>query len=173
MHGPVALFARGPRRFPAKYKAKILAVYDTLGKVDKGILLRRDGLYSSLLTEWRKQRDRGAVEAPARPAGRQATDPRDREVARLKKDNQRLAGELDKAKKVIEVPGHSRRCWSSSPPTAWKTRGARRSDRPGRRWHTAAVVTKRMPFSDGHDSCHEARWVMRRPEKTGDAMATQ
>ncbi len=40
-----------------------------------------------------------------RPAGRQPADPRDREVARLRKQNQRLAGELDKARKVIEVQG--------------------------------------------------------------------
>ena len=97
--------ARGPRRFPAAYKARILAEYDTLSKADKGALLRREGLYSSLLTEWRKQRDRGATEALGRPAGRRAADPRDREVAQLKKDNARLATELDKAKKVIEVQG--------------------------------------------------------------------
>jgi transposase len=96
---------RGPRRFPAAYKARILAEYDTLGKADKGALLRREGLYSSLLTEWRRQRDRGAAVALARPAGRQTADPRDREIARLKKDKARLATELDKARMVIEVQG--------------------------------------------------------------------
>ena len=49
-----------PRRFPAAYKAKILAEYDMLENAEKGALLRREGLYSSLLTEWRSQRDRGA-----------------------------------------------------------------------------------------------------------------
>ena len=97
--------ARGPRRFPAAYKARILAEYDTLGKAEKGALLRREGLYSSLLTEWRRQRDRGAEEALAQPSGRQPVDPRDREIARLKKDKERLTGELDKARKVIEVQG--------------------------------------------------------------------
>jgi len=97
--------ARGARRFPASYKARILAEYDTLGKADKGALLRREGLYSSLLTEWRRQRDRGAEQGLARPAGRQVADPRDKEIARLKKDKERLAGELDKARKVIEVQG--------------------------------------------------------------------
>jgi transposase len=96
--------ATGPRRFPAAYKARILAEYDTLGKAEKGALLRREGLYSSLLTEWRRQRDRGAEEALARPSGRKA-DPRDKEIARLKKDKARLTGELDKARKVIEVQG--------------------------------------------------------------------
>lgn len=97
--------ARGPRRFPAAYKARILAEYDTLSKADKGALLRREGLYSSLLTEWRKQRDRGSAEALGRPAGRQAADPRDREIALLQQRTKRLETELDKARKVIEVQG--------------------------------------------------------------------
>ena len=97
--------ARGPRRFPAAYKARILAEYDTLGKAEKGALLRREGLYSSLLTEWRRQRDRGAEEALGRSSGRRAGDPRDKEIAKLKKDKERLSGQLDKARKVIEVQG--------------------------------------------------------------------
>lgn len=40
--------ARGPRRFPAAYKARILAEYENLSKAEKGALLRREGLYSSL-----------------------------------------------------------------------------------------------------------------------------
>ncbi len=97
--------AKGPRRFPAAYKARILTEYDTLGKAEKGALLRREGLYSSLLTEWRRQRDRGAEEALGRSSGRQAGDPRDKEIAKLKKDKERLTGQLDKARKVIEVQG--------------------------------------------------------------------
>jgi transposase len=97
--------ARPPRRFSASYKATILAEYDTLGKADKGALLRREGLYSSLLNEWRKQRDRGAMAELAKPAGRQTADRKDREVARLRKENERLSGELHKARKVIEVQG--------------------------------------------------------------------
>lgn len=97
--------ARGPRRYPAAYKARILAEYDGLSKADKGALLRREGLYSSLLAEWRKQADRGAQEALANPAGRPRVDPRDREITRLRRDNEHLSGELDKARKVIEVQG--------------------------------------------------------------------
>jgi transposase-like protein len=97
--------AKGPRRFPAAYKARILAEYETLGKAEKGALLRREDLYSSLLTEWRRQRDQGAEEALARPAGRQAADPRDKEIARLKKEKEKLEGDLTKARKVIEVQG--------------------------------------------------------------------
>ena len=96
---------RGPRRYPAKYKAEILEEYERLDKAAKGALLRREGLYTSLISEWRKQRDRGALEALAKPAGRQQADPRDREVARLRHQNERLAAELDRAGKVIEVQG--------------------------------------------------------------------
>ena len=67
--------------------------------------MRREGLYSSLLTEWRRQRDQGAEEALGRTAGRQAADPRDREIARLKRRTERLETELGRARKVIEVQG--------------------------------------------------------------------
>jgi len=97
--------ARGPRRYAAKYKAQILDEYERLDKAGKGALLRREGLYTSLISEWRRQRDRGALEALAKPAGRQLADPRDREVARLRRENERLAAELDRARKVIEVQG--------------------------------------------------------------------
>jgi transposase len=97
--------ARGPRRYSAKYKAQILEEYERLDKAGKGALLRREGLYTSLISEWRKQRDRGALEALAKPAGRRPADPRDREVARLRRENERLAAELERARKVIEVQG--------------------------------------------------------------------
>lgn len=97
--------ARGPRRYPAAYKARILAEYERLDKAGKGALLRREGLYTSLISTWRKQREEGAAEALARPAGRQPVDPRDREVSRLRRENERLESELGKARKVIEVQG--------------------------------------------------------------------
>jgi transposase len=97
--------ARGPRRYSARYKAQILQEDEGLDKAAKGALLRREGLSTSLISEWRKQRDRGALAALAKPAGRQPVDPRDREAARLRKENQRLAAELAKARKVIEVQG--------------------------------------------------------------------
>jgi hypothetical protein len=68
-------------------------------------LLRREGLYSSLISEWRGQRDRGSLEALGRRAGRPAADPRDAEIARLKRENERLADDLGKARTVIEVQG--------------------------------------------------------------------
>jgi transposase len=62
-------------------------------------------LYSSLISAWRAQRDQGALAALAQPAGRAAADPRDRELARLRRETERLAAELDKARKVIDVQG--------------------------------------------------------------------
>jgi transposase-like protein len=68
-------------------------------------LLRREGLYTSLISEWRRQRDRGALQELAKPAGRPPADPRDQQVARLRRQNQRLEAELAKARRVIEVQG--------------------------------------------------------------------
>ncbi len=91
------------RRFSASYKQRILGEYEGLGKAGKGALLRREGLYSSLISEWRKQRDQGALAGLAQKRGRPETDPRDREVVRLRKELTHVKGELDKARKVIEI----------------------------------------------------------------------
>lgn len=97
--------ARGPRRYSARYKARILAEYETLDKEGKGALLRREGLYTSLISAWRRQRDAGGLEALAKPSGRPPADPLEREVVRLRRENERLGADLDKARKVIEVQG--------------------------------------------------------------------
>jgi transposase-like protein len=93
----------GRRQFSAKYKAKVLAEYDTLPRSARGAMLRREGLYSSLIVTWRRQRDQGADAALARPAGRQKADPRDREIVRLKREVDRLGNELDKSRQVVEI----------------------------------------------------------------------
>jgi transposase-like protein len=95
--------SRGRRQFSANYKARILADYDALSRSERGALLRREGLYSSLIISWREQRDKGGEAALARPAGRQKTDPKDREIANLKRAKERLEHELDTSKKVIEI----------------------------------------------------------------------
>jgi transposase len=93
------------RTYSASYKARILAEYESLDKAGKGALLRREGLYTSLIAAWRQQRDSGVRAALARPAGRPPADARDKELARLRRENERLAAELGKARKVIEVQG--------------------------------------------------------------------
>jgi transposase len=97
--------AKRPRSYSARYKAEILAEYERLDKAGKGALLRREGLYTSLLSEWRKQRDRGALAALAKPQGRPPADPVERENVRLRHRVEQLEGELGKARKVIEVQG--------------------------------------------------------------------
>jgi len=79
--------------------------YERLDARGRGALLRREGLYSSHIAKWRKLRDRGAVAALAAAPGRPAADPRDQELARLRRQTARLEAELAKAHKVIEVQG--------------------------------------------------------------------
>jgi len=102
--------SRGRRQFPASYKARILAEYDALDTgATRGALLRREGLYRSNVDTWRKQRDRGLIDALVRPAGRVVgrpkANPLKKEVERLTKENLRLTAELDKSRKVIEIQG--------------------------------------------------------------------
>ncbi len=98
--------ARARRRsYTAKYKLEILAEYDQCDREGKGALLRRESLYTSLLSEWRKQRDRGALEGLSATKGRPPVDARDREIAKLTAERDRLAGELDRTRRVVEVQG--------------------------------------------------------------------
>jgi transposase len=99
------------RSYSAAYKKRILEEYESLDKGGKGALLRREGLYSSLITNWRAQRDAGALQALATPVGRPKTDPRDREIERLRTENAQLSGELGKARQVIEVQGKLSALW--------------------------------------------------------------
>ena len=69
-----------------------------MDKAGKGALLRREGRYSSLITEWRRQRDRGAAAGLAQKWGHPEADPRDRELVRLRKQMATLELELDKAR---------------------------------------------------------------------------
>ena len=93
------------RRFSAEYKARILAEYERLSDGEKGALLRREGLYSSLISEWRKQAAAGAAEGLARKRGRPGTDAKDRKIAELEAENKRLRQKLETSEKVIEVQG--------------------------------------------------------------------
>jgi transposase len=93
------------RSYTARYKLEILDEYETLDRDGKGALLRREGLYSSLLSEWRKQRDKGALEALATKPGRQPLDPVERENVRLRQRVGRLEDEWGTARRVIEVQG--------------------------------------------------------------------
>ena len=98
-----------PRRrtFTAAYKLKVLREADRCAKPGEiGALLRREGLYSSHLSSWRKQRDEGALTALSKPRGRPKPDPRDGQIERMRKRAKRAEAELAKARKVIEVQGN-------------------------------------------------------------------
>ena len=90
------------RRFSADYKRRILAEADQcLQSGQIGALLRREGLYSSHLTCWRQQRERGALGTLKR--GKPAADPAVKEVARLQRENSRLQFRLTQAETIIAV----------------------------------------------------------------------
>jgi len=91
------------RTFTAQYKLDVLAAYDAAGPGEKGAILRREGLYSSHLVDWRRSRDSGALAGLARPRGRPSADPRDAQIARLQKEKAKLEQELAKARFVVDV----------------------------------------------------------------------
>ena len=94
------------RSFTGEYKARILAEADACtvpGEV--GELLRREGLYTSHLTYWRKQRRDGALKELGRPRGRKPADRSEAEIAGLKRKLERTESELAKARRVIEIQG--------------------------------------------------------------------
>ena len=91
------------RTFTAKYKLEILAAYEAAGDGEKGALLRREGLYSSHLVEWRRARDAGALAGLTAPRGRPPRDPDRARIAALEADKARLEKELAKARFVVEV----------------------------------------------------------------------
>lgn len=98
-----------PRRrtYTAAYKLKIVQEADACTKSgETGALLRREGLYTSHLSAWRKQRDAGALQALSKPRGRPKPDPRDREIERQRRRAERAEAELATARKVIEVQGN-------------------------------------------------------------------
>ena len=95
------------RRFTAEYKLRILHEADrSTAPGELGALLRREGLYSSLLSTWRRQRDEGTLAGltPKR-RGRKANPdaPLIAENERLKRETQRLAAKLRQAETIIEV----------------------------------------------------------------------
>jgi transposase-like protein len=93
------------RRFSAAYKWRILQQADACRETgDLGALLRREGLYSSNLTVWRRQRDEGSLEAlAAQKRGRKAPDPLALENEKLRRENERLQRRLRQAELIIEI----------------------------------------------------------------------
>ena len=93
------------RRFTAEYKLRVLR--EAEGSVEPGALgalLRREGLYSSHLTTWRRQREQGALAAlTPKKRGRRAPHPLSRRVAELERETVHLQRRLKQAEMIIEV----------------------------------------------------------------------
>lgn len=99
--------ARPTRRtFTAEYKAEILAEYDLhpKGSPERGAILRREGLYSSHISEWRKQAEAGAREGLAAKS-RKRRSREEIELEKLRRQNERLTAELEKTKTALEITG--------------------------------------------------------------------
>src|SRR5258705_10847082 len=91
-----------PRRrtFTAQYKLRLVAEYDRLPAGEKGALLRREGLCSSHIIEWRRARDAGTLTGPPRstPAVTRGKSAEQTEIERLRRQNERLAADLARNK---------------------------------------------------------------------------
>ena len=93
------------RSFTAQYKLDILAEYEAGDASSRGALLRREGLYSSHLTEWRKARDGGALAGltPATRTGKRSAQ--EVETTRLRARAERAERELARTKAALEIVG--------------------------------------------------------------------
>jgi transposase-like protein len=104
----VQVVAKARRRtYPAEYKRRILKEADACtapGAI--GALLRREGLYSSLLVEWRRARRRGELAALApKKRGRKPTpvDPRDRTITELERQLAQMTGRAERAEILVDA----------------------------------------------------------------------
>jgi len=125
------------RTFTTRYKLAVLAEYDAAEPGAKGAILRREGLYSSHLVDWRRQRDAGALAGLSQARGRRPADARETEIARLRTEKAKLEAELAKAQFVIDVQENCRR---SGLGDSLRERAHRR--------HDAALLTRLEQVTD-------------------------
>ncbi len=118
------------RQFSSEYKQSILAEADGCTQRGQiGALLRREGLYSSHLDKWRQQRAQGTLaDSTARPRGRKPT-PEAAELARLRRENERLQRKLQRAETIIAFQKNLRTCSGFH----WRTRSRRSRPHEARR----------------------------------------
>ena len=106
MSGPEVPEKPQRRQFSAEYKLRVLRAADDCDPGELGELLRREGLYSSHVSTWRRQRDEGTLQAlDPKKRGRKTTpvNPLSRKVEELERENRKLKGQLKQAEAVIEV----------------------------------------------------------------------
>jgi transposase len=95
------------RAFTREYKMRILDQYEAASSPqERNALLRREGIYSAYITEWRRLRDRMASDpAPEKKPGRPGKSQAEAENERLKKENEKLAAKLSKTEAALEIMG--------------------------------------------------------------------
>ena len=105
------------RQHRAEYKLRILRELDECsGKGEVGAVLRREGLYSSLVSKWREQRERGSLNGLAGQRRGPKVDPSAAELARLRRENKRLKEQLERAELIIDVQKKVARLMGETPP---------------------------------------------------------
>ncbi len=150
------------RRFTAEYKAQILDEYDALapGSTERGALLRREGLYTSHIAEWRKARDAGARDALAPKAkGRRSAE--QVELDLLRRKTQRLEAELKRTKTALEITGKVHALLEQL--SEWA--GHEVLDLPANEWTLAkndqwvqSVIDRKMPVYVGSNPSWQNLW---------------
>ena len=91
------------RRYSAEYKLRIIEEAAACGNGEIGALLRREGLYSSHLTTWRRQQEAGQLAGLAPKKRGPKPDPQAEELKRLRRENERLQVRLQQAEAIIEA----------------------------------------------------------------------
>jgi len=91
------------RRFTTDYKLAIVEEYDAGNAESRGALLRRERLHTSHISEWRRKRDAGTLNAQAAASKRRGSS--DAENERLRRKNERLEAELAKTRLALEITG--------------------------------------------------------------------
>lgn len=107
MDGDPTLPVRPVRRtFTAEYKARILTEYESAATDGSGgSVLRREGLYSSHIVEWRRARDAGVLAGLAQKPRPRTTTAEQAELVRLRRRAERAEADLARARLVIDIQG--------------------------------------------------------------------
>jgi transposase len=94
------------RTFTAEYKLRVLSEYENAESPrERAALLRREGIYTSTISEWRRARDAAQESIPEKKPGRPPRDAADAENERLRRENEKLAAELARTKAALEIVG--------------------------------------------------------------------
>jgi transposase len=96
------------RVFSPEYKLAIVTEYENAPNGEKGAILRREGLYSSHIIEWTRARDAGALTSNntgSAPERRQKKTAEQTELAKLRRQNEKLQADLKKTRMALDIMG--------------------------------------------------------------------